>query len=168
MRGVLTTAVLVSIVGVLLGMGLGGFITYRGLQGLIESVPGSPVVVGAEYDRAANELVLTVFNPGGLPLTVLNGDLVFKPAEGEGYSVANVPINTVIPGQSVATLRIRLKEQTVKPGDVIKGGFTYRYPYIGQLYYTSYPLTVGRPLRLNPAEVLQRAKEEAQKGGENR
>jgi len=164
MRRTLTTAILVTVLGVLVGMGIGGFVTYQSVKGYVQSVPGSPIVVGADYKKDKNALVLTVFNPGGLPLTVLTGDVLFKPKEGKGYAVANIPLNTVIPGGSVVALVINLKkDQVVKEGDLIRGGFTYRYPYIGQVYYTSYPLTVGKPLSENPAEVLKKAKEEAKK-----
>ncbi len=164
MRRTLTTAILVTVLGVLVGMGIGGFVTYQSVKGYVQSVPGSPIVVGAKYDSGKNALVLTVFNPGGLPLTVINGDLIFKPKNGNGYALANIPLNTVIPGGSIVQLVIKLKNNSVvKEGDILRGGFTYKYPYIGQIYYTNYPLTVGKPLSENPSEVLRKAKEEAKK-----
>ncbi len=171
MRNLLTTAVLITVVGVLVGMGLGGFITYRSVQAYLDSVPGAPVVVGAEYSKEKNALILTVFNPGGLPITVVGGSLVFKPKNGEGYSLTNLPVEAVIPPQKAVSLVINLQERTAAEGDLIEGGFTYRYPYIGQLYYTSYPLTVGKPYHQNPGEILKKAKEEAESeksGGERK
>jgi hypothetical protein len=166
MRRTLVTAVLVTIVGVLVGMGIGGFVTYKGVSSLIKSIPGSPVVVGAQYDKDQNALVLNVFNPGGLPMVVETTSLIFKPKNGQGYALANIPANVTVPGGAIVQLVIKLKAESkgkVQIGDILQGGFTYRYPGIPQTYFTSYPLVVGKPVAQNPTEVLNKAKEEAQK-----
>lgn len=166
MKRTLTVAVLVTIVGLLLGMGIGGFVTYTSAVQTVKSIPGAPIVVGAKYDRKQNALVLDVFNTGGLPIYVETTGLVFKPKNGNGYALANLPANVKIEGGSIARLVIKLKSESlgkVQIGDLISGTLVYHYPYIPQVYTTTYTLTVGKPLSQNPAEVMKKASEEAKK-----
>jgi len=147
MGRILTTAVLTVVVGLLVGMGVGGFISYTTTKDYLKSVPGAPLVVGAGYDEDKNALVLDVYNSGGLPIAVSEGQLVFKPKEGEGYAIASVPIRTTIPSTSIVRIEIKLKEQTVvKEGDLISGTIVYAYPYIPQIYTATFKLTFGEPL----------------------
>ncbi len=165
----LTTAILTVIVGLLVGMGVGGFITYTTTAQVVQSVPGAPIVVGAKYDKTQNALVLDVFNSGGLPITITAGGLVFKPKQGEGYTLAGIPISAVIPGQSVVRIEIKLKEgSSAVQGDVLSGTLVYSYPYIPQIYSTTFSLTVGKPFNTTPAEVIKKASEEAKKAQSNK
>jgi len=175
MKRTLTVAVLVTIVGILLGMGLGSFITYSSTANLIKSLPGAPIVVGAKYDQEQNALVVDVFNPGGLPIVVESTGLVFKPKSGNGYALANLPANVVISGGSIARLVIKLKPESsgkVQLGDIISATLVYHYPYIPQVYTTAFSLTVGQPISQNPKEVMEKAAQEAKKlenkGGEQK
>jgi len=160
----LTTALVVIIVGLLLGMGIGGFITYNSTKHYLQVVPGAPIVVGASYDREQNRLNLDIFNPGGLPIVVDSTSLIFKPQKGNGYVLANIPSQVVIPPTTITRLVLNLRQDTkgkVQIGDILVGGFTYHYPAIKQIYTTSYTLTVGTPLKTTPEQVLQKAKESA-------
>lgn len=176
MRKTLTVAILVTIVGVLLGMGIGGFVTYTSAVQTVKSIPGAPIVVGANYDAEKNALVMDIFNPGGLPIFVETTGLVFKPKSGKGYAIANLPANVKIDGGTITRLVINLKESSrgkVQIGDIISGTLVYHYPYIPQVYTTTYRLTVGKPISQNPAEVMKKAAEEAKKeqtakGGEEK
>jgi hypothetical protein len=165
----LTTAILTVIVGLLVGMGVGGFITYTTTSKVVKSVPGAPIVVGAKYDKTRNALVLDVFNSGGLPITVADSGLVFKPQKGEGYALANIPVNVVIPGGSIARIEIKLKENTqVKIGDILSGTLIYNYPYIPQVYTTTFKLTVGHPYNTSPSEVMNKASKAAENSRNNK
>ncbi len=164
MRRTLTVAILVTIVGVLLGMGIGGFVTYSSVSKMVKGLPGAPIVVGAKYDQDKNALVLDIFNPGGLPIYVETTALVFKPKNGNGYELANIPANVKIEGGTVARLILKLKGESkghVQIGDVLTGTLVYHYPYIPQIYTTTYNLTVGKGFSQNPAEVIQKANEQA-------
>ena len=166
MKRTLTVAVLVTIVGVLLGMGIGGFVTYTSVVQTVKSIPGAPIVVGAKYDSDQNALVLDLFNPGGLPIYVETTGLVFKPKNGQGYQLANLPANVKVEGGSIARLVITLKETSkgkVEIGDIISGTLVYHYPYIPQVYTTTYSFTVGKAFNQNPAEVMKKAAKEAEK-----
>jgi hypothetical protein len=164
----LTTAILTVIVGLLVGMGVGGFITYTSTAKYVKSIPGAPIVVGAKYDGDKNALVLDIFNSGGLPITVNAGGLVFKPQKGEGYTIANIPLNAVIPGGTIARIEIKLKENSnVQTGDLISGTVIYTYPYIPEVYSTTFRLTVGHPFSKSPSEIINKASKEAQKQKSN-
>jgi hypothetical protein len=165
----LTTAILTVIVGLLVGMGVGGYITYTTTAKYVQSVPGAPIVVGAKYDEAKNAMVLDIFNSGGLPITVTGSGLVFKPKNGNGYAIANIPVNVVIPGGTIARVEIKLKENTeVNIGDILSGTIVYAYPYIPQVYSTTFNLTVGKPYSASPTEVMKKAAQEAEKQKENK
>ena len=159
----LTTALLTVLGGLLVVMGVGGFITYTSTAKYVQSVPVAPIVVGAKYDQEKGAMVLDIFNSGGLPITVTSGGLIFKPQNGNGYALANIPVNLVIPGGTIARIEIKLKENTeVKIGDILVGSLIYSYPYIPQVYSTSFELTVGKPYKTSPSEVIKKASEKAQ------
>jgi hypothetical protein len=171
MKRTLTVAVLVTIVGVLLGMGIGGFVSYSTVSKTVKSIPGAPLVVGAKYDKDQNALILDIFNPGGLPIYVETTALVFKPKQGNGYQLANIPANVKIDGGTIARLVLRLRQESkgnVQIGDVLTGTIVYHYPYIPQIYTTTYSLTVGKAVSQNPAKVIEKASEEAKKAKENK
>jgi hypothetical protein len=171
MRRTLTVAILVTIVGVLLGMGIGGFISYSSVSKTVKSLPGAPLVVGAKYDKDQNALVLDVFNPGGLPIYVETTALVFKPKQGNGYQLANIPANVKIDGGTIARLVLNLKQESkgnVQIGDVLTATLVYHYPYIPQVYTTTYSLTVGKSVSQNPSEVIEKAFEQAKENKQNK
>ena len=163
MSRTLTTVVLTVLVGLMVGMGVGGFITYTSTAKYVQSVPGAPIVVGAKYDKEKNAMVLDVFNSGGLPITITSSGLVFKPKKGEGYTIANIPVNIVVPGGTITRVEIKLKENSqVQNGDILVGTLVYTYPYIPQIYSTTFNLTVGKPYSASPSEVIKKASEKSQ------
>ncbi len=160
----LTTALITIIAGLLVGMGIGGFLTYTSTAKYLSGIPGAPIVVGAKYNKEKNALVLSIFNSGGLPLTVVSAGLVYKPVKGEGYTLTNIPVNVNIPSGSITEIEIKLKENssTVK-GDILSGSLVYNYPYIPQIYTTTFSFTVGKEYQTTPTEVIKKASEEAKK-----
>ncbi len=162
----LLTAIATVAVGLLVGMGVGGFLAYSSTSKYIQSIPGAPIVVGAKYDSNRNALVLDIFNSGGLPVIVSSSGLVFKPAKGNGYEIANIPVSLTVPGGAMARVELKLKENTAaKKGDLISGTLVYGYPYIPQVFTTTFSLTVGQPYKTTPAEVMKKASKEAEKSG---
>jgi hypothetical protein len=171
MKRTLTVAILVTIVGILVGMGIGGFISHSSVAKLVKNLPGAPIVVGAKYDTDQNALVLDIFNPGGLPIYVETAALVFNPKNGTGYKLANLPANVKIEGDSITRLVLNLKAESkgnVNIGDLLTGTLVYHYPYIPQVFTTTYNLTVGKEISKNPGEILEKASKESEKGKENK
>jgi hypothetical protein len=75
----------------------------------------------------------------------------------------------VIPGGTIARVEIKLKENTeVNIGDILSGTIVYAYPYIPQVYSTTFSLTVGKPYSVSPTEVMKKAAQEAEKQKENK
>ncbi|MEO2065529.1 MAG: hypothetical protein ABGX17_03400, partial [Desulfurobacteriaceae bacterium] len=70
---------LVGFVMLLLGWAVGTFFTERTVAKAIATIPASPIVLNAKYDKEKHSIFYSVLNPGGTPLTVVEESFVFTP-----------------------------------------------------------------------------------------
>jgi len=73
-----------------LGWSIGGFFTGRNLAKIVASIPASPIVVDAKYDRESHSIAYSILNPGGTPITIVEESFVFTPgkeSKEKGYVV---------------------------------------------------------------------------------
>jgi len=138
-------AVIVSLV---LGWTIGEFFTGRTVAKVIASIPGSPIVVDAKYDRSKHSIMYSILNPGGMPLTIVEESFVFTPGKNskeKGYVVSHIPVHVTLPPGVVTTVELKLKPGTEKleVGDAVLATFTYVQPLSRDLYTVVHPFTMG-------------------------
>lgn len=144
-----TTSLIVSLlVALAVGLGAGAFLEASRARAALEAVPPSPVVVSAEYKKEKKQLVLTLFNPGRMPLTLVDQSVVFRPgpkSKAKGYALAAVPLNLALPaGSSVrVTLALKAESPELQSGDVLAGTITYTHPLSPDLYAVTHLFTYG-------------------------
>ena len=78
-----------------------------------------------------------------------------------GYAIITVEVD--IDSKVIDEFEIKLKENSqVQNGDTLVGTLVYTYPYIPQIYSTTFNLTVGKPYSASPSEVIKKASEKSQ------
>ncbi len=140
---------LIAILGLFVGAGAGGYITYNRVMRTVQNIPASPIVVGAEYDRDNNRLVFSVLNPGTLPLSLDNYSIAFTPGEStqqQAYFISNIPLGITINPMEVAVVYINLKEQALplEIGDIVTTTIFYTHPLSPDVYSVVHPFVYER------------------------
>ncbi len=140
--------ILVAIIAVILGWGIGTFFTQRTVSKVIASIPASPIVVDAKYNRKNHSIVYAILNPGGTPLTIVDESFVFTPGKNskeKAYIVSHIPVHTVLPPGVITKVELKLKPGTekLKIGDAVLATFTYVHPLSPDLYTVAHPFQMG-------------------------
>ncbi|HID16191.1 MAG TPA: hypothetical protein EYP16_05260 [Candidatus Atribacteria bacterium] len=149
-------AVLIStlVVALLLGFAVGSFsassrarVALHAAEALASGIPPSPVVTAARYDRDAGELVLRVFNPGLVPVKLIEQSLVFKPSTASketAYALAATPLGLDLAPltQIEAHLMLKPGSEELVVGDAISATVAYAHPYSNDLYTLTHLFTV--------------------------
>ncbi len=143
--GILVLSVLLAL---FLGWGIGSFFTETSVSKAIATIPASPIVVEAKYRKAEHAIVYSIFNPGGMPETIVQEAFVFKPGKEtkeKAYVVSNVPVHITLPPGETTEVVMKLKSGTEKLhlGDVILATFTYVHPLSADLYTVVHSFEMG-------------------------
>ncbi|WP_456384585.1 hypothetical protein [Persephonella sp.] len=148
-----------SVIAIMLGWGIGSYITYNNTIEAVGKIPGSPIVVRAVYDKPTHSVLFSVFNPGTLPLTVTKQSFIFKPGKEssqKGYQVQNVPVNIPLVPLGITTVAIKLKKDTqeLKTGDMVNITLEYIHPLSADKYYVKHGYEhTGKPQETPPKPV---------------
>ena len=142
----LLSALVIALVGIVVGAGSGSYLTYNNVMRKVGSIPASPVVLQAKYDKKKHQIDYSILNPGTLPLTIVEKSFVFRPGKEtkeKAYVVADIPANIALPPGAVTMVSLKLKEETekLKIGDVVVVTFTYTHPLSKDLYTVVHPFT---------------------------
>lgn len=148
-------------VALLLGWTIGSFFTGRSVGKVIASIPASPIVVNAAYNKEHHSIIYSVMNPGGTPITIVDESFVFTPGKEtkeKGYIVSHVPVHINLPPGTITAVELKLKEGTekLKVGDAVLATFTYVHPLSPDIYTVAHPFKFG---------VKAAKEQEKQKGG---
>lgn len=148
MRKPATVLILVGIVMLLLGWAIGTFFTQRTVAKVVATIPGSPIVVDAKYDREKHSIFYSILNPGGMPLTIVEESFVFTPgkeSKEKGYVVSHIPVHVVLAPGAITSVELKLKAGTQKLqlGDAVLATFTYVHPLSRDLYSVIHPFEMG-------------------------
>jgi len=162
MRKPAAVLILVGFVMLFLGWAIGTFFTERTVAKAIATIPGSPIVLSAKYDKEKHAIFYSMLNPGGMPLTIVEESFVFTPgseSKEKGYVVSHLPVHVVLPPGVVTEVELKLKAGTEKLhiGDAVLATFTYVHPLSKDLYSVIHPFTMG---------VKEQKKEKTQTGKE--
>ncbi len=135
---------LIAIGGLLIGGGAGSYLTYTNIMRSIASIPASPIILEAKYERENHRMVYSIHNPGTVPLEIIEKAIVFTPGEQtkeKGYVLANIPADIDLPPGTVTVVNVNLKPETeeLQVGDVVVVTFTYRHPLSKDLYTVAHP-----------------------------
>jgi len=148
MRRPAAVLILVGFVMLFLGWAIGTFFTERTVAKAIATIPGSPIVLNARYDKEKHAIFYSMLNPGGMPLTIVEESFVFTPgskSKEKGYVVSHIPVHVVLPPGVVTQVELKLKAGTEKLqlGDAVLATFTYVHPLSKDLYSVIHPFTMG-------------------------
>ncbi len=140
--------ILVSLVALFLGWGIGEFFGTRSVERIVASIPASPIVVDAEYNRKNHSIVYSMLNPGGLPITIVNESFVFTPGKKSSekeYVVSHIPVHVILPPGVITRVEMKLKSGTekLKIGDAVWATFSYVHPLSPDIYTVAHPFTMG-------------------------
>ncbi len=141
---------LIALVGLLIGGGTGSYLGFNRAIRMIERLPASPIVLNAAYNGKHHSIVYSVYNPGTVPLKMVEGSFVFTPGkkstQGE-YILSHIPLNVTLKPASVTLVEMRLKEGTQKLhlGDVVVGTLSYTHPFSPDVYTVIHPFTYEGP-----------------------
>ncbi len=139
---------IIAVLGLLIGFGAGGYLTANRVITAMEQIPASPIVLNAVYEKEHNQLALSVFNPGPVPLHLESYSITFTPgteSKEAAYIVSEIPIQLDIPPFDVITVFVNLKEQTEKlaVGDLVTVSIFYTHPLSPDVYSVIHPYTQG-------------------------
>ncbi len=153
----LLNALVIALVGILVGAGSGSYLTYNNVMRKVGSIPASPVVIHAKYDKQRHQIDYSILNPGTLPLTIVEKSFVFSPGKEtkeKAYVVADIPANISLPPGAVTIVSLKLKEETekLKIGDAVVVTFTYTHPLSKDLYTVVHPFTYSKNLKKSKKE----------------
>ncbi|WP_029522344.1 hypothetical protein [Persephonella sp. KM09-Lau-8] len=137
-----------SVIAIMLGWGIGSYITYNNTIEAVGKIPGSPIVIGAVYDKPTHSVVLSIMNPGTLPLTVKEESFIFKPGKQssqQAYTVEHIPVNIPLIPMGITTVAIKLKKGTpeLKTGDIVKTTLKYVHPLSKDEYFVKHGYEYG-------------------------
>lgn len=142
--------ILISIVlALILGWFIGNFITGTTVAKAIASIPGSPIVMDAKYNKEKHSIEYSVLNPGGTELRIVEEAFVFKPGKEtkeEAYVLSHIPANIKLPPRAITKVELALKAGTEKLhfGDVVMTTFTYTHGLSNDLYTVMHPFTMEK------------------------
>ncbi len=141
--------IVVTIVAIFLGWTIGSFFTGTTVTKAISSIPASPVIVKAEYDKDSHSINYSVLNPGGTEITIIQQSFIFKPgkeSKEKGYIVSNVPVNLKLPPGVITKLQLKLKKGTekLKLGDILLSTFSYVHPLSSDIYTVAHSFEMGK------------------------
>ncbi len=136
------------VISLFLGWTIGEFFTGRTVAKVVASIPGSPVVLDAKYDKDKHSVTYSILNPGGMPLTIVEESFVFTPGKNskeKSYVVSHIPVHVTLPPGVATSVELKLKPGTEKLelGDVILATFTYMHPLSKDIYTVVHPFTMG-------------------------
>ncbi len=139
----------ITVIALVLGWAIGGFFTSASVSKVISSIPGSPIVVDAKYNKNNHTIEYSVLNPGGMELTIVQESFVFKPGKEsreKSYIVSDIPVNVKLLPGVVTKVELKLKSGTeaLHFGDVVLATFTYTHPLSTDLYTVVHPFTMGQ------------------------
>ncbi len=142
----LITVLVIALAGVLVGGGAGSYLTYSRVMKAVGSIPASPIVVQAKYNKEKHRMDYSILNPGTLPLTIVEKSIVFTPGEEskeKRYVLADIPAQVNLPPGAVTIVSFELKPETekLKVGDVVVVTFVYKHPMSKDLYTVVHPFT---------------------------
>jgi hypothetical protein len=154
--------ILIAIASLVLGWAIGEFFTSRTVAKVVASIPGSPIVLNAEYNKKDHSIVYSILNPGGTPLTIVDESFVFTPgseSKEKGYVVSHVPVHVVLPPGITTKVELKLKPGTekLKIGDAVLATFTYVHPLSNDLYTVIHPFKMGMKAQNLKAEAEKRS-----------
>ncbi len=144
----LITVLVIALAGMLVGGGAGSYLTYNRVMKAVGSIPASPIVVQAKYNKEKHRMDYSILNPGTVPLTVVEKSIVFTPGEKskeKEYVLADIPTQVTLPPGAVTIVSFELKPETEKLqlGDVVVVTFVYKHPLSKDLYTVVHPFTYG-------------------------
>ncbi|WP_457679802.1 hypothetical protein [Thermovibrio sp.] len=150
--------ILIGTIALLLGWAVGTFFTSRTVAKAIATIPGSPIVLNANYNKEKHAIFYSILNPGGTPLTVVEESFVFTPGSNskeKGYVMSHIPVHVVLPPGVITKVELKLKPGTekLKLGDAVLATFTYTHPLSTDLY------TVIHPFKMGVKQTQQKQKE---------
>ncbi len=137
---------IIALAGLLVGGGAGNYLGFYRAMGLIGKLPASPIVLNAVYNEKHNSIVYSIYNPGTVPLEMVEGSFVFTPGkkstQGE-YILSHIPLGVTLKPSSVTLVEMRLKEgsQKLQLGDVVVGTLSYTHPFSPDVYAVIHPFT---------------------------
>ncbi len=148
MRRPSTILIGITVIALVLGWAIGGFFTGTSVSKVIASLPGSPIVVDAKYNKDSHTIEYSILNPGGTELNIIQESFVFKPGKEtkeKSYIVSNIPVNVKLLPGVVTKVELKLKAGTeaLHFGDVVLATFTYTHPLSPDLYTVVHPFTMG-------------------------
>ena len=144
------------IIALLLGFAIGSFsaasrarAAVTTAEALAAGIPPSPVVTSARYDKANDQLVLRVLNPGLVPVKLIEQNLVFKPgaaSQQEAYALTAIPLGLEIAPLSAVEIQLKLKPESKKleVGDVLAASVSYTHPFSRDLYVLTHVFSVNQ------------------------
>jgi hypothetical protein len=129
----------VAFIFLTLGWSIGSFFTQRSASKVLANLPASPIVLKAQYVKKKHAIDYSIFNPGGVPLTIIEESFVFTPGNHttqKAYLVSDVPVKVVLPPQATTSVELKLKAGTkhLKLGDAVLATFTYIHPLSRDFY----------------------------------
>ncbi len=145
----------ITILALVLGWVIGGFFTSTNVSKVLASIPASPIVVDAKYNKTNHTIEYSMLNPGGTTLTIVQESFVFQPgkeSKEKSYIVSNIPVNVKLLPGIVTKVELKLKEGTeaLHFGDVVLATFTYTHPLSPDLYTVVHPFTMGQAKSSTP------------------
>ena len=148
MKNLVGTLIISLLLALFVGLGAGVYIQSSRTQAVLASIPASPIVVSAVYEPEKTQVVFELYNPGVLPIQLVDHSVVFKPGPESGeeaYALAAVPIGISIPGQTSVKVTLALKpgSEELKVGDVVAGTITYTHPLSTDIYAVTHIFKLG-------------------------
>ncbi len=130
---------IVTFVALILGWSIGSFFTQTTVAKLIKTIPASPIVIDAQYDKKNHAISYSILNSGGTLLKITQEAFVFTPGQKSNqkeYIVSNIPVNIELKPGIITRFEMKLKSGTEKLhfGDVVLATFTYMNPLSPDLY----------------------------------
>ncbi len=139
---------IIAVLGLFIGFGAGGYLTANRVITAMEQIPASPIILDTVYEKEANQLVMSVFNPGPVPLRLQSYTVTFTPGtetEEEAYVISEIPVELTLPPFEVATVAVNLKEHTeeLAVGDLVTLSIFYTHPLSADVYSIIHPYMQG-------------------------
>jgi len=143
------------VIALLLGFAIGSFsaasrarAAVAAAEALATGIPPSPVVTSARYDKANDQLVLQILNPGLVPVKLIDQSLIFKPgaaSQQEAYALTAIPLGVEIAPLSAVEVQLKLKPESKKleVGDVLAASVSYTHPFSRDLYVLTHVFSVN-------------------------
>ncbi len=138
----------VALLGLFIGFGAGGYLTANRVATAMEQIPASPIVLDTTYDKEQNQLALSMFNPGPIPLRLESYTVTFTPGsetKEAAYVISEIPVQLTLPPFEVVTVSVNLKEHTeeLAVGDLVTMSIFYTHPLSPDVYSIIHPYTQG-------------------------